>query len=129
MRISRRSVLAGATGLALCGVCSGDESPLPAGPGARSQRYRIGACDWMMLKRQRPGAIPLGKEVGVDGVEVDMGGLGDRPTFDNKLTDPAFREQILGPARSLGIEICSLAMSGYYAQSFPEREGAERTVC
>jgi sugar phosphate isomerase/epimerase len=125
MRISRRSLLAGTASVALCGFCSGDESPLPAG---KPQRYRIGACDWMMLKRQRPGAIALGNEVGVDGVEVDMGGLGDRPTFDNKLTDPAFREEILGPAKKLGIEICSIAMSGYYAQSFPERDGAERTV-
>jgi L-ribulose-5-phosphate 3-epimerase len=127
MNLTRRSFLAATASAALCPLSRGDESPLPAST-EKSHRYRIGACDWMMLKRQRPGAIPLGKEVGVDGVEVDMGGLGDRPTFDNKLTDPAFREEILGPANKLGIEICSIAMSGYYAQSFPEREGAERTV-
>ena len=110
MTITRRSILAAAAAAALCRV-----SPAPeAQPPARSHRDKIGACDWMMLKRQRPGAIPLGKEVGVDGVEVDMGGLGDRPTFDNKLTDPAFREQILGPAKALGIEICSIAPASRY---------------
>jgi sugar phosphate isomerase/epimerase len=117
MTLSRRTLLAAAAVFALGGTSH-----------AKEQRYKIGACDWMMLKRQTPGSIPLGKEVGVDGVEVDMGSLGKRPTFENKLTDPEYREKFLGPAKSLGIEICSIAMSGYYAQSFPEREGAERTV-
>ena len=119
MKFSRRTFLA-ATAAVACGGVSAVV--------ASEQRYKIGACDWIMLKRQRPGAIPLAKEVGVDGVEVDMGSLGQRPTFENKLTDPAFREEFLGPAKQLGIEICSISMSGYYAQSFPEREGAERTV-
>jgi sugar phosphate isomerase/epimerase len=91
-------------------------------------RYRIAACDWMMLKRQKLGAIKLAREVGLDGVEVDMGGLGDRPTFDNKLTDPQIRGQFVDACREHGIEICSLAMSGFYAQSFPERDGVERMV-
>ncbi len=55
-------------------------------------------------------------------------GLGDRPTFDNKLTDPAVRQQFLDAARDNNIEFCSVAMSGYYAQSFSERDGAEQTV-
>src|SRR4051794_1806275 len=93
-----------------------------------SQRYRIAACDWMLLKRQKLGAFQLAKDVGLDGLEVDMGGLGDRPTFDNKLPDPAVRQQFLDASKNLGIEICSIAMSGYYAQSFAERENAVQTV-
>jgi sugar phosphate isomerase/epimerase len=81
-----------------------------------------------MLKRQKLGAIQLAKDVGADGVEVDMGGLGDRPTFDNKLADPAVRKQFLDASRNLGVAICSLAMSGFYAQSFPEREHIEKVV-
>jgi sugar phosphate isomerase/epimerase len=95
---------------------------------APPQRYRIAACDWMMLKRQKLGAFQLAKDVGLDGLEVDMGGLGDRPTFDNKLTDPTVRQQFLDASKNLGIEICSIAMSGYYAQAFAEREGAVQTV-
>jgi sugar phosphate isomerase/epimerase len=92
------------------------------------KRYRVAACDWMMLKRQKLGAFQLAKDVGLDGLEVDMGGLGDRPTFDNKLPDPAVRQQFLDASKNLGIEICSIAMSGYYAQSFGERENAVGTV-
>jgi L-ribulose-5-phosphate 3-epimerase len=99
----------------------------PAPPKTK-QRYKVGVCDWMMLKRQKLGALPLAKEVGADGVEVDMGGLGDRPTFDNKLVDAEVRKQFLDTSHNLGIEICSLAMSGFYAQSFPEREHVDRVV-
>jgi sugar phosphate isomerase/epimerase len=93
-----------------------------------ARRYRIGVCDWMLLKRQKLGALPLAREIGADGVEVDMGSLGQRETFDNKLADPAVRRQFLDTARELKLEICSLAMSGFYAQSFPERTGVERMV-
>ncbi|HLZ55133.1 MAG TPA: sugar phosphate isomerase/epimerase family protein [Verrucomicrobiae bacterium] len=100
----------------------------PATPAIPDFRYKIAACDWMMLKRQKPGAFPLAREIGVDGVEVDMGGLGDRPTFDNHLADPKIRRQFLDTARQLGLEICSLAMSGFYAQSFAERPTVPRMV-
>lgn len=95
-------------------------APLPS--------YPVGVCDWMILKRQKLGAIKLAAEIGADGVEVDMGGLGDRPTFDNKLADPATRNQFLAEAEAQGMRICSIAMSGFYAQSFAEREGIERVV-
>jgi sugar phosphate isomerase/epimerase len=128
MNLTRRSFLAAAAAAAaaLCPGARAEEAAPSAA--AKSHRYKIAACDWMMLKRQKLGAIPLAKEVGLDGLEVDMGGLGDRPTFDNKLPDPAVRQQFLDAAKQNAIEICSIAMSGYYAQSFPERDGAEQTV-
>lgn len=92
------------------------------------QRYRIAVCDWMILKRQKLGAFQLTKDIGADGVEVDMGGLGQRETFDSKLGDPAVREQFLAKARELDLGISSIAMSGFYAQSFAERAGVERMV-
>lgn len=77
----------------------------------------------MMLKRQTLGGITRAKEVGCDGVETDMGSLSKNPTFDNKLLkEPVFRQQYLDTCAENGIEISSLAMSGFYAQSFPERE-------
>jgi hypothetical protein len=93
-----------------------------------THRYRIAVCDWMLLKRQKLGAFPLAKEVGADGVEVDMGGLGDRVTFDSRLGDPVVRRQFLDQARDLGLGLSSLAMSGFYAQSFAERPGVDRMV-
>ena len=85
------------------------------------QRYKIGLIDLMLLKRQKLGALPLTQEIGADGVEVDMGGLGTRPTFENQLLNDTIRKQFLDKAKELNIEIFSLAMTGYYAQSFCER--------
>jgi sugar phosphate isomerase/epimerase len=93
-----------------------------------SQQYKIGVVDLMILKRQKISALPLAKTLGADGVEVDMGGLGNRPTFDNKLIDPVVRKAYLDTASSLDLEISSLAMTGFYSQSFPLREGVELTV-
>lgn len=91
-------------------------------------RYKIAVCDWMILKRQKLGAFQLAKDIGADGVEVDMGSLGQRETFDSQLGDPAVRKQFLDQAHELGLGISSLAMSGFYAQSFGERPGVERMV-
>jgi sugar phosphate isomerase/epimerase len=91
-------------------------------------RYKIGVCDWMMLKRQKLGAIPLAKEVGADGVEVDMGSLGQRETFENALADKKTQNQFLDSAHLSGMEICSLAMSAFYAQSFAERPTVPRML-
>lgn len=88
----------------------------------KEKGYKIGVCDWMILKRQKIGAFKLAAEIGADGVEVDMGPLGNRPTFDNNLFDPIFRKQFLEEAKKYNIEICSIAMSGFYAQSFSTRE-------
>jgi len=95
---------------------------------ADASRYRVGVCDWMILKRQKLSAFQLAKDIGADGVEVDMGGLGDRSTFDNKLDDPVVRDRFLGKARELGLGISSIAMSGFYAQSFAERESVDSMV-
>src|SRR5699024_6310890 len=92
------------------------------------QRYKIGVCDWMILQRQDIEDFPLAKKIGVDGVEVDMGSLGDRKTFESKLNDPEIRKKFLNKVAELNLEICSMAMSGFYAQSFAERPTALRMV-
>ena len=50
--------------------------PLGAQNSEGKQCYKIAACDWMMLKRQKIGSFQLMKELGGDGIEMDMGGLG-----------------------------------------------------
>ena len=95
---------------------------------AKAPRYKIAVCDWMILKRQKLGAFALAKELGADGVEVDMGSLGERETFESQLNKPEVRQQFLDQARALGLEIPSLAMSGFYAQSFAERATVPRMV-
>jgi len=91
-------------------------------------RYKIAVIDLMILKRQKLSAFELTKELGADGLEVDMGGLGNRETFDSKLADPATRKQFLDKAKELNLEICSLAMTGFYAQSFATRPTYQKMV-
>ncbi len=85
-------------------------------------RYRVAACDWMMLKRQKLGEFKLAKEIGADGVEMDMGPLGKRVLFENKLREPQFQQQFRHTADSLGVEVPSVAMSGFFAQNFLTRD-------
>lgn len=94
----------------------------------KDQRYKIALIDLMLLKRQKLGALQLTKDLGADGVEVDMGGLGKRPTFDNQLLNDSVRQLYLNKIKELNIEIPSLAMTGYYAQSFCEREEYKQSI-
>ena len=92
------------------------------------QRYKIAVCDWMILKRQKLGAFERTSQIGADGLELDMGSLGRRETFDSKLGDPAECQKFLDEAKKYNLEICSIAMSGFYAQSFAERPTVPRMV-
>ena len=95
---------------------------------AKKSTYKIAVIDLMILKRQKLSALPLAKEIGADGLEIDMGGLGNRDKFDNKFADPAIRQQYLDTAKELGIEFCSLAMTGFYAQSFATRPTYKKMI-
>ncbi len=92
------------------------------GTSCAQPQYQVAACDWMMLKRQKLGEFQLAKDIKADGVEVDMGPLGQRVLFDNKLRDPQFQQLFRHTADSLGIQVPSIAMSGFFAQSFLKRE-------
>ncbi|WP_255460359.1 sugar phosphate isomerase/epimerase family protein [Lacibacter sediminis] len=93
-----------------------------------NQRYKIGLIDLMLLKRQKLGAITLTAQLKADGVEVDMGGLGNRPTFDNQLLIDSVRNQFIQTAKENKVEIFCLAMTGYYAQSFCGRAEYVRSI-
>lgn len=93
-----------------------------------NHRYKVSVCDWMMLKRQKVGAMELAEELGADGLELDMGGLGKRVSFDNKFTDKHFQELFISECNRLGIELSSIAMSAFYGQSFARRENYEGLI-
>jgi len=92
------------------------------------QKYKVAVADIMILKRQKIGSFQLTKDLGADGVEVDMGGLGDRETFDNKLAIDSVREHFLTKSKELNVQICDLAMTGFYSQSFAQRSTALKAV-
>ncbi len=85
-------------------------------------RYLVGVCDWMVLKRQKLGQFELARQIGADGVELDMGGLGQRDHFDNKLRDPQEAAHFRHVADSLGVAIGAVAMSGFYAQDLTQKD-------
>ncbi|SFC44839.1 Predicted neuraminidase (sialidase) [Zunongwangia mangrovi] len=97
-------------------------------PGPVKERYKIGVSDWMIMKRQKLSAFELAQEIGADGIELDMGSLGDRDTFESKLGNPEEREKFLNKSDSTGVEIAAIAMSGFYAQSFAERPTVKQMV-
>jgi len=110
--------------LALVGVAA-----LPSAVfAAPKRRYHVAVIDLMILKRQKLSAFDLAKEIGADGLEDDMGGLGNRVTFDSKLGNPAERKAFLDKAKETGLTICSLAMTGFYAQSFATRPTYQQMV-
>ncbi|WP_370479513.1 exo-alpha-sialidase [Tamlana flava] len=99
-------------------------------PGPTKERYQVAVCDWMILKRQKLGSFERAKEIGADGIEMDMGGLGDRETFDSKFVngDTASVRVFKEKSIETGVGISSVAMSGFYAQSFAERPTVKRMV-
>lgn len=92
-------------------------------PGTLSaqNRYQVGVCDWMVLKRQKIGEFKLARELGCDGLEMDMGGLGKRDSFDNKIRVPEMARLFRHTSDSLGVKVGAVAMSGFYGQSFAEK--------
>ena len=86
------------------------------------KRYQIGVCDWMVLKRQKFGEFKLARELGCDGLEMDMGGLGKRDSFDNKIRQPEMARLFRHTADSLEIKVGAVAMSGFYGQSFAAKQ-------
>ena len=75
--------------------------------------------DLMILKRQKLGGVSTHKDR-ADGVEVDMGGLGARRRLITNF-NAATRQRFLEQSQRTWLEIPSLAMTGFFAQSFAER--------
>lgn len=86
------------------------------------ERYQVGVCDWMVLKRQKLGEFGLAKQLGCDGVELDMGSLGKREAFENQLREPEQAARFRHTADSLGIKVGAVAMSGFYAQDLTQKD-------
>lgn len=95
---------------------------------AQQKDFKVAVIDLMILKRQKPSAIPLAHELGADGLEIDMGGLGNRETFDSRLNNDTTRQEYIAKAKEQNIEFCSIAMTGFYAQSFAERPTWQKMI-
>ncbi|WP_026713983.1 sugar phosphate isomerase/epimerase family protein [Flavobacterium daejeonense] len=110
--------------LLIAGTCNN----LVFGQAKNKQKYKVAVCDWMILKRQKLGSFELASQIKADGIELDMGGLGNRETFDSKLADPVEVKKFKDKSKEFNVGISSIAMSGFYGQSFAKRETVKRMV-
>jgi len=79
-------------------------APLFAAPGQR--RFKIGACEWS-LRKSDPSCFELAKQIGLDGVQVDIG----RASNGVWLRRADVQQKYLAAAKASGLEIASLAMA------------------
>jgi sugar phosphate isomerase/epimerase len=86
------------------------------------KHYSVAVCDWMILKRQKLGEFGLARQLGCDGIELDMGGLGKRDSFDNKLRNVEQQKIFVHTSDSLNIKVPVIAMSGFYSQSLAKKD-------
>ena len=77
---------------------------LLAAPGARG--FKIGAPEWS-LRSTDPSCFDVARQIGLDGVQVNLGSLGDQM----HLRQPAVQQAYLAAARQNGLEIASLALA------------------
>jgi sugar phosphate isomerase/epimerase len=97
--------------LGLAGLSMGagfmSSSSLWSSPSPHSgQRFKIGACDWTLEKRTDPAALGVAKQLGLDGIMVDMGD----PQNGSPLLKPELQRDYLAASKGLQVEIASLAL-------------------
>ncbi len=105
--LTRREMIARAARLAGAGLAAKAAlafSPRPVQ--ARNPGFKIGACDWTLGKRTDPTALQLAKELGLDGIQVDLG----NPQDDLPLRKPEVQQKYLEMRKATGIPISSLAI-------------------
>lgn len=101
--MTRRAWLAHSARAAALGLGMRHVEPLLAAP--ESRWFKIGACEWN-LGRADPTSFDVAKQIGLDGVQVNMGSLAN----DMHLRKPEVQRAYLEAARRTGLEIASLAI-------------------
>jgi sugar phosphate isomerase/epimerase len=73
---------------------------------AAAPGFKIGVCDWSINKKTNPAALEVAKNIGLDGVMVDMGGVDD----DLPLRQPKLQEKYRETIRATGVPVSSIAL-------------------
>lgn len=80
--------------------------PLRALAVAGNKRFNIGACDWSLGKRADIGAFDIAKQIGLDGIMVDLGSAENNLPLRNASVQQAYLEA----SKKTGIKISSIAI-------------------
>ncbi len=73
---------------------------------AKKKHFRIGACDWSLGKSSDPAAFELAKQIGLDGIMVNMGSEKN----NLHLREKNVQQQWLAASRETGVKISSIAI-------------------
>jgi L-ribulose-5-phosphate 3-epimerase len=106
---SRRHLLIRAAAFgAAAAAAVGTSAPLLAAAQSqpRGRWFKIGICEWMLGKNS-PASFDVAKEIGVDGVQLNMGSLAN----DMQLRKPDVQRAYLDAAKRTGLEISSIAVA------------------
>ena len=101
--MSRRQMISQTSAMAGWLALASTFEPLFAGENKR--RFKIGACEWS-LRKSDPTSLDVAKQIGLDGVQVNMGSVGN----NMQLRQPEVQQAYLAAAKKTGIEISSLAI-------------------
>jgi L-ribulose-5-phosphate 3-epimerase len=107
-KITRRTLLVRSAQAAVVAAAVPSWMPLLAAP--QSRRFRIGACEWMLGKPSDPASLSVAKQIGLDGVQVDMGTLAN----NMHLRRPEVQKAYLEASKSTGVAIASLAEVAFW---------------
>ena len=102
--MTRREMISSTTRAAAALAVSSSVVPLFAGSDAR--RFKIGACEWNLGKSD-PSSLAIAKEIGLDGVQVTMGSIGN----NLNMRRPEVQKAYLDAAQANGVALASLALS------------------
>lgn len=117
--LSRRQMLARLSGATVASFIGSRIAPLPAAAAAR--RFKVGACDWSVGKMADPSALAVGREIGLDGVQISLGTLAN----DMHLRRPEVQALYSELAVESGVAVASLAIGEL--NSIPYKSD-ERTI-
>jgi L-ribulose-5-phosphate 3-epimerase len=98
--ITRRQAIAQTLAITL----STQLAPLLAAPGQRG--FKIGACQWS-LRRGDESCFDVAREIGLDGVQVNMGNAGNHM----HLRKPDVQRAYLEAAKRTGVQVASLGLA------------------
>ena len=101
---TRREMIGRTTRFAAALALGSALAPLLAAPAGRG--FKIGAPEWS-LRKTDPSCFEVAREIGLDGVQVNLGSLSDHM----HLRQPAVQQAYLAAARDNGVAISSLALA------------------
>ncbi len=101
--LSRRKLLKDAVWLS---VLAGTSMRGFASPASTKKIFNIGACDWSLGKNSDIGAFEIAKQIGLDGIMVNMGSEKDNMHLRQK----ELQQLYLETSKKTGVKISSLAM-------------------